>query len=97
MTGATSGTGPKVGVRELRDHLSRYLDRVKAGEEITVTDHGRPVARLVAAGPEADRMADLVAAGIVVPARTTTRRLPTRRARLTSGPPISDVVTEQRR
>jgi prevent-host-death family protein len=37
----------RVPVRELRQNLSRYLDRVKAGEDLTVTEHGRPVARLV--------------------------------------------------
>ncbi|MFT4258751.1 type II toxin-antitoxin system Phd/YefM family antitoxin [Microbacterium sp.] len=36
-----------VGVRELRNGLSRYLDRVHDGAEITVTDHGKPVARIV--------------------------------------------------
>ena len=36
-----------VGVRELRQNLSRYLDRVKAGEALVVTEHGREVARLV--------------------------------------------------
>jgi prevent-host-death family protein len=36
-----------VGVRELRQNLSRYLDRVKAGEPLVVTEHGREVARLV--------------------------------------------------
>src|SRR5829696_9130933 len=37
----------EVGVRELRQNLSRYLDRVKAGEALVVTEHGREVARLV--------------------------------------------------
>jgi prevent-host-death family protein len=36
-----------VGVRELRQNLSRYLGRVKAGEALVVTEHGREVARLV--------------------------------------------------
>lgn len=36
-----------VGVRELRQNLSRYLDRVKAGEVLVVTEHGREVARLI--------------------------------------------------
>jgi len=36
-----------VGVRELRDHLSRYLERVKAGEILTITEHGTPIARIV--------------------------------------------------
>lgn len=32
-----------VGVRELRDGLSRFLASVREGHTITVTDHGRPV------------------------------------------------------
>jgi prevent-host-death family protein len=48
-----------VGVRELRQNLSRYLDRVKAGEGLVVTEHGRVVARLVPAGPGADPYAEL--------------------------------------
>jgi prevent-host-death family protein len=38
--------GLQVGIKELRDGLSRYLDRVRAGGTITVTDHGRPIARI---------------------------------------------------
>jgi prevent-host-death family protein len=34
-------------VAELKAQLSRYLSRVKAGEEILVTERGTPVARLV--------------------------------------------------
>ena len=41
-----------VGVRELRQNLSRYLQRVKAGEGLVVTEHGRVVARLVPAGTD---------------------------------------------
>jgi prevent-host-death family protein len=36
-----------VGTRELRDHLSSVLRRVEAGEPITVTASGRPVAQIV--------------------------------------------------
>lgn len=35
-----------VGVRELRQNLSIYLDRVKKGEALTVTEHGAAVALL---------------------------------------------------
>jgi prevent-host-death family protein len=48
-----------VGVRELRQNLSRYLERVKAGEGLVVTERGRPVARLIPAGASADRYAEL--------------------------------------
>jgi prevent-host-death family protein len=36
-----------VGVRELRQNLSKYLERVKQGETLTVTERGTEVARLV--------------------------------------------------
>lgn len=37
----------RVGVAELKSGLSQYLDRVQAGETLIVTDHGRPVAKLI--------------------------------------------------
>ncbi|HSZ69667.1 MAG TPA: type II toxin-antitoxin system prevent-host-death family antitoxin [Solirubrobacteraceae bacterium] len=43
-----------VGVRELRQNLSRYLERVKDGETLTVTERGREVARLVPSHPNVD-------------------------------------------
>jgi prevent-host-death family protein len=53
-----------IGVRELRQHASRYLERVRHGETLQVTARGRPVARLVPVG--ADLWADLVASGKVL-------------------------------
>ena len=44
----------KVGVRELRQNLSKYLDRVKDGESLTVTERGREVARLVPSRDDVD-------------------------------------------
>jgi prevent-host-death family protein len=37
----------RIGVRELRQHASRYLAMVAGGESVEVTDRGRPVAMLV--------------------------------------------------
>jgi prevent-host-death family protein len=37
----------QVPVRELKDHLSAYLRRAQAGEEVVITSHGRPVGRLL--------------------------------------------------
>jgi prevent-host-death family protein len=34
-------------VSEIKAHLSEYLNQVKAGMEILITDRGKPVARLV--------------------------------------------------
>lgn len=45
-----------VGVYEAKTHLARLLDEVEAGETITITRHGRPVARIVPhAGPPRSR------------------------------------------
>ena len=36
-----------IGIFEAKMHLTRLLDRVAAGEQITITRHGTPIARLV--------------------------------------------------
>lgn len=36
----------QVAVRELKNHLSDYLKKAEAGEEILVTTHGKPIARI---------------------------------------------------
>ncbi|MGI8441045.1 MAG: type II toxin-antitoxin system Phd/YefM family antitoxin [Thermoleophilaceae bacterium] len=48
-----------VGVRELRQNLSRYLEQVKLGEAFVVTERGREVARLLPSGPGVDPYARL--------------------------------------
>jgi prevent-host-death family protein len=83
----------EVGVRELRNHLSRYLHRVRDGDEVVVTDRGRAIARVVPVGSE--RVLDrLIAEGIVTPARQPKRQAakPIR----TKGT-VSDLVGDQRR
>ena len=48
-----------IAIAEAKNHLSELISRVEAGEEIAVTRHGKPVARLVAmqAGdPQAHRV-----------------------------------------
>lgn len=96
MSEATIRVAVTVGVRELKNQLSSYLDRVKAGEEVTVTEHGRPIARLTAIAPDVDRRAALIEAGIVRPASDTRRRLPHQRVKLAPGEPLDALVTRQR-
>lgn len=84
----------QVGVRELRNGLSRWLARVQAGEDITVTERGRPVARIVAASsPSYDA---LVERGLILRAPHRRRDLPLPETLPTAGP-VSDLVGEQRR
>jgi prevent-host-death family protein len=56
-----------VGVRELRQHLSAYLARVREGHRLIVTERNRPVAELVPLGREHPGLNRLVAEGRVVP------------------------------
>jgi prevent-host-death family protein len=83
----------EVGVRELRNHLSRYLDRVRDGNELIVTDRGHAIARVVPVGSE--RTLDrLIAEGIVTPAREKRSRAP---KPIKTKSTVSGLVGEQRR
>lgn len=84
----------EAGIRELRNHLSQYLDRVRAGEELIVTDRGTAVARIVPV--DQPRTFDrLVEDGLIEPAPDPARRRPRRRRRPSE--PVSDLVGDQRR
>lgn len=84
----------EIGIRELRDNLSRYIRQVHDGGEITVTDHGRAVARIV---PLDHRriLDELIAEGRVTAAERSDRNRPKRRIAATG--PVSPFVAEQRR
>ena len=86
--------GMEAGVRELRDNLSRYLSIVRDGHDVTVTDHGKAVARLVPL--DQPRTIDrLISEGLISP--------PVHQKRPRTAPPVrgsgtvSDLVAEQRR
>ena len=82
-----------VGVRALRDGLSKHLAEVRQGRTVTVTEHGKVIARIVPAGtPTA--LERLIATGRVQPARHAKGPAPDPvKARGT----VSDLVDEQRR
>jgi prevent-host-death family protein len=80
----------EVGIRALRDRLSEFVARVRAGEELVVTDRGRAVARLVPVGHERplDR---LIREGVVEPAPVAQSRRP-RPRRVPAKGTVSDLV-----
>ena len=56
----------KVGIRDLKTHLSSYLEKVQKGHTIIITSHGKPIANLTPSmGELADRIKALQAAGLV--------------------------------
>ncbi|MGI8413813.1 MAG: type II toxin-antitoxin system Phd/YefM family antitoxin [Solirubrobacteraceae bacterium] len=68
----------QVGVAQVKAHFSELLARVRGGEEIVVTDHGRPVARLIPVSTDRqlaseEHLEELERAGIV---RIGASRLP---------------------
>ena len=85
----------RVGVRELRQNLSVYLDRVKEGETLEVTEQGRPVARLVPNPPEHVSILDqMIADGRATPAKHSHRDLPP--PPKIPGRPLSEILQEMR-
>jgi len=58
-----------VGVRELKQHLSSFLDRAERGELVRVTDRGRPKA-LLGPLPGRARLEEGIAEGWITPAGT---------------------------
>ena len=59
----------EVGIKELRANLSAYLDRVKSGEDLVVTERGTPIAHVTRPGGSRARRAELIARGTLTPAR----------------------------
>lgn len=57
----------QIGVRELQQHASRYLDLVEAGQVVEVTRHGRKIARLTPVTDPGDPLAQYYAAGLLIP------------------------------
>lgn len=81
-------------MRALKQNASAVVARAAAGEVITITDRGRPVARLVPL--VADRLVELERDGRLRPARRSLADLeePTPRAR--GETPLAEVVREMR-
>lgn len=83
-------------MRELRQHASRYLEKVKAGEIVEVTERGKLIALLVSPSPAVAVRDQLIASGRLEPARSAFQ-LPERRQvgpKETTG---SDALADQRR
>jgi prevent-host-death family protein len=87
----------EVGIKELRDQLSRYLGRVRdTGEEIVVTDHGHPIAYIVPR-PRSDRLQELIAEGRARAPKRRTRSLPEAIAYEGTIEDLARAVRDQRR
>ena len=84
-----------VPVTELRAHLSEWLDRVRGGEEVIVTDRGVPVARMLGMSATA-ALQRLAADGVIGRDASARRPMATGRSRPRPRQPVSDIVSHQR-
>jgi len=85
-----------VGLRELRENLRAFVDRAKAGEQVVITDRGKPVARIIGAGTQTT-FERLVAEGRIRPAlrpKTPLKDLAAR-PRVRRGT-VADILIKQR-
>jgi len=86
-----------VGIRELKEHLSAVVRRVKDGETVTLTDRNRPVALIVPIQARDDdaTLLELCKAGRLSWSGGKPRgsKQPAR----VRGPSVSDAVIEDRR
>ena len=82
-----------VGIKELRDGLSRHLAEVQTGAIVTITDHGRPIARIVPVD-QPSRLEQLINEGRVT--KAARRKRPSAEPVPSAGS-VSDLVAEQRR
>ncbi|MDQ3224009.1 MAG: type II toxin-antitoxin system prevent-host-death family antitoxin [Gemmatimonadota bacterium] len=85
----------EVGITDLSDQLSRFIRVVRDGQDVLITDRGRPVAKLtgVDTPPALER---LIALGVVTPSREPRTPIDVSRLIRTEGS-VSDLVGEQRR
>lgn len=82
-------------MRELRDNLRHYVELVRRGHELVVTERGKPVARLV--GAEAmSRREQLIAQGLITPAKRPRRRS-SEIAKIKARGGLSDLLDQQKR
>jgi len=88
----------RVGVRELRQNLSVYLDRVKRGESLTVTEHGQVVAVLQPPPVATEsRLAQLIREGRATPAKYPPSSMPKPlRLKRKLKKSLSEILQEQR-
>jgi prevent-host-death family protein len=86
-----------VGVRELRQNASVLLRRVKAGEVIEITEHGKPIAKLVAIEPSKyEEYLEKKLELLIIPARESLGKLTIDDILKRPGRPLSEILQENR-
>jgi prevent-host-death family protein len=85
----------EVGIAAFRAEIKRWLDEVRAGREVVITDRGMAVARLIGvdAAPILSQLED---EGLVRLPRKTPRPKASGRSRVPADRPVSELVSQLR-
>lgn len=88
------------GIKDLKNNLSRYLSRVKRGEDVLITERGKTIARIIREEPRKksieEALAPLVLKGMVaLPRQELEKDIPA--PIRVPGKPLSEMVVEDRR
>lgn len=84
----------QVGVRKLRQDATGVLREVKAGVSIEITEHGRPVARIIPI--VASIWEDFFAAGLALPSAVDDWRPSKKRIKIKGGKTSTQILIEMR-
>jgi prevent-host-death family protein len=85
----------EVGIRELRQNLSKYLRKVERGRTLRVLERGRPVAVLAPLAEESPSLDRLIREGKAIPARGDLAAVSPLPA-LKTGKTLTETLAEQR-
>ena len=88
------------GIKDLKNNLSRYLSRVKKGQDVLITERGKAIARIIREQPKdvtiEEALSPLVLKGMVaLPSKELTKDIPA--PIKVRGKPISEMAIEDRR
>lgn len=89
-----------VGVKDLKNHLSRYLKKAHAGETIRITDRGKVIAVVTGVAPQTSPLLTTLHRLIDGERYHWNGRKPrglSQRPSLTPGPTLADLIAEDRR
>jgi prevent-host-death family protein len=84
-----------VGIAEFRQNLREFLEKVQQGDEISITDRGKVVARVTPV-KKVRKLDEMIAQGLVRPPRSTGKFIP-KPIKLKDGATVSEFIAEQRR
>jgi prevent-host-death family protein len=86
----------QIGVRELKAHLGKWLQHVKAGQTVIITERGKPIGQISPLPPSRiERMQALAASGLI--GQIGEKLMALEPKVVNQGPrPISDLISEER-